>query len=288
MIAALINFAAFTGLTVAIGAVIMRFAILGRSSLSATERAPAARHAAGGAYLGAALLLASAVARVITMSRELAGPGEPWVPMLRTLVTDTATGQAIALQAIWAGAAALAFASARTDRERGWRAAALSVVILAFTPGMLGHHANVEPRAVALAAATVHVLAAGCWIGGLFHLWRSSRVASEATLVRMIGAFHLVAFIGVSCLAVTGVLHTLSLVGDFGNLLTTRWGRTLLIKLALVAGTLALGYHHWRTATARIRAGQRQAVSKSIGREVLLAAAVLVVTGLLTVTAPPE
>jgi putative copper export protein len=288
VIAVLINLAAFAGLTVAIGAVVMRFAVLGRSSLSATERAPAARHAAGSAYLGSLLLLLSAVARVITMSRELAGPGESWVPMLRTLVTDTATGQAIALQAIWAGAAALAFASARTDRERGWRAAALSVVILALTPGMLGHHANVEPRALALAAAAVHVLAAGAWIGSLFHLWRASRVASEATLVRMIGAFHLIAFVAVTSLAVTGALHTLSLVGDAGNLLTTRWGQTLLAKLTLVGGTLALGYRHWRTATARIRAGQRQAVSKSLGREVLLAAAALVVTGLLTVTAPPE
>ena len=208
--------------------------------------------------------------------------------MLRTLVSSTATGKAIALQAIWAGAAALAFAAARTDRERGWRAAALAVIVLALTPGMLGHHANVEPRTVALAAASVHVLAAGSWIGGLFHLWRSSRVASEATLVRMIGAFHLVAFVAVTCLAVTGVVHTLSLVGDAGNLLTTRWGQTLSLKLGLVAGTLTLGYRHWRTATERIRAGQRQAVSRSMGREVLLAAAVLVVTGLLTVTAPPE
>jgi putative copper export protein len=288
MIAALVNLAAFAGLTVAIGAVVMRFAILGRSSLSATERAPAARHAARGAYLGTILLLLSAVTRVITMSRELAGPGESWMPMLRTLVMETATGKAIALQAIWAGAATLAFASARTDRERGWRAAGLSVFVLALTPGMLGHHANVEPRTLALAAASVHVLAAGSWIGGLFHLWRSSRVASEATLVRMVGAFHLVAFVAVTCLAVTGVLHTLSLVGDAGNLLSTRWGQTLLLKLTLVAGTLVLGYRHWRTASALIRAGRRQAVSKSMGREVMLAIAVLVVTGLLTVTAPPE
>ena len=36
MIPALINFAAFAGLTIAIGAVITRFAVLGRSGLSAT------------------------------------------------------------------------------------------------------------------------------------------------------------------------------------------------------------------------------------------------------------
>jgi copper transport protein len=288
VIAAIVNVAAFAGLTVAIGAVVMRFAVLARSSLTATERAPAARHAARGAYLGAIVLLLAAVTRVVLMSRELAGPDESWIQMLRALVTGTATGQVIALQAIWAGAAALAFASARTDRERGWRAAALAVVVLALTPGLLGHQATEEPRGLALTAAAVHVLAAGSWVGTLFHLWRASRVASEATLVRMIGAFHLVAMVAVACLVASGAVHTLSLVGGAGDLVATRWGRTLLVKLALVAGTLALGYHHWRTATARIRAGQRQAVSKSLGREVLLAAAVLVVTGLLTVTAPPE
>lgn len=288
MSAALINLAAFAGITVIIGAVVTRFVVLSRSGLSATEQGPAARHAARGALVGAIAVLLSAVARAFLMAIELAGPGEPWMPMLRIVVTTTATGQALALQAIWAAAAALAFSSARADRERGWRAAAIAAVILALTPGMLGHHAAAERPTVGLVAATVHVAAAGAWIGGLFHLWRASRVASEATLLRMLGAFHLVAIVAVSLLVLSGVGHTLSLLGEAADLTATRWGRLLTVKLAFVAATLALGFRHWRGAEARIRAGERGAVTASLARELVFAAAVLALTGLLTVTAPPE
>lgn len=288
MTAAVINFAAFAGLTVILGAVATRFVVLSRSGLSATEQGPAARHAARGALVGAIVVLLSAIARAITMSVTLAGPGDPWFPLLRTLVTGTATGQALALQAIWAAAAALAFSSARAGRERGWRAAAIAAVVLALTPGLLGHHAAAEEPTVGLIAAAVHVMAGGAWIGGLFHLWRASRVASEATLVKLLGAFHAVALTAVALLALSGVGHSLSLLGGVANLTTTAWGRLLAVKLLLVAATLAFGFSHWRGAAARVRAGERLALSASLGREVILATAVLALTGWLTVTSPPE
>lgn len=288
MIAALINLVAFAGITVVVGAVVTRFVVLARSGLSATEQGPASRHAARGALVGALAVLLSAIARTFLMAIELVGPGEPWLPMLRIVVTSTATGQALALQAIWAAAAALAFSSARADRERGWRAAGVAAAVLALTPGMLGHHAAAEKPTVGLIAAAIHVMAAGAWVGGLFHLWRASRVASEATLLRMLGAFHLVAMAAVTLLVLTGLGHALSLLGDLGNLTTTRWGRLLTVKLAFVAATLALGFRHWRGAEARIRAGERGAATASFARELVVAAAVLTVTGLLTVTSPPD
>lgn len=288
MTAALVNFASFVGLTVVIGAVVTRFVVLARSGLSTTEQAPAARHAAGGAALGALAVLVAAVVRAGLMAVELAGPGEPWFPMLRLVITGTATGQALALQAIWAAAATLAFSSARAERERGWKAAGIAAAVLSLTPGLLGHHAAAAEPIAGQVAATVHVMAAGAWIGGLFHLWRASRVASEATLLRLLGAFHAVALVSVALLALTGLGHVLSLLGDASALTTTRWGRLLSVKLGFVALTLALGFRHWRGAEARIRGGERAAVSLSFARELVVAVAVLAVTGLLTVTAPPE
>ncbi len=288
MTAALVNVASFAGLTVVIGAVVTRFVVLARSGLTTAEQAPAARHAARGAALGAIAVLLAAIVRATQMAIELTGPGEPWFPMLRLVITGTATGQALALQAIWAAAAALAFSSARAERERGWRAGAIAAVVLSLTPGMLGHHAAAEPVLAGLVAAALHVLAAGAWIGGLFHLWRASRVASEATLLRMLGAFHAVAIGSVALLTLTGLGHVLSLLGDASALTTTRWGRLLTVKLAFVAIALGLGFRHWRGAEARIRDGERGAVSASFARELIVAVAVLALTGLLTVTAAPE
>lgn len=288
MLAALTNFAAFTGLTVSLGAVALRFLVLPRTGLAAAEQSPAARHAAGGAAIGAALLLVSAVARAATMAQELAGPGEPWTPMLRVLLLSTTTGEAIALQAIWAAVAVLGFTWARADRERGWRAAAVAMVVLALTPGMLGHPAASERPAIAMTTAALHVLGGGAWIGGLFHLWRSARVASEVTLVALIGAFHRVATVAVALLVLSGLVHLAMTVPDLASLGTSAWGRLYLVKVLLVVVTLVIGYGHWRNAEAAVRRGERERVRASLGRELLLAVAVLAITGLLTTTAPPE
>jgi putative copper export protein len=104
----------------------------------------------------------------------------------------------------------------------------------------------------------------------------------------MLDAFHAVALTAVVLLVMSGVGHTLAFVSEVRDVTATRWGRLLTVKLAFVAATLALGYRHWRGAEARIRAGEREAVSASLAREVIVAVAVLSVTGLLTVTSPPE
>ncbi len=288
MTAALINAAAFTGLMIAIGAVATRFLVLGRSGLTVSERAPAARHAAGGAMWAAALLLVSSVARAIQQVTDLVEPGEAWLPMLRSVLGTTTLGKALALQAIWAAVVLLAFASARRERERGWRMAALGVVVLALTPGLLGHPVAAPQPTLALTVATFHVLASGGWIGGLFHLWRASAVASEATLLRMLGAFHRLATGCVAVLLLTGGYQTLTALHGTANLVGTPWGRLLLLKLVLVAGVLLLGFRHWRGAEARIRSGQRPSVRTSLGVELLLALLVIFATGMLTATAPPD
>jgi putative copper export protein len=139
-----------------------------------------------------------------------------------------------------------------------------------------------------MTAATLHVIAAGAWIGGLFHLWRASRLASEVTLIALIGAFHRVAMVSVALLALSGLGHVLMMVPELSGLGSSAWGRIYLAKMLLVAATLVLGYGHWRHAEAVVRGGAREKVRASFGREMLLAVTVLAVTGFLTTAAPPE
>lgn len=283
---ALINLAHHAGLTVAIGAVTLRVLVLSRCGLTVSELAPKAGEAARAGLGGAVLLLASAPLRALDQVRTLVDPGEPWLPVLQG-VLGTSVGKALLLQAIWAAAAIVAFLVARQGRDRGWKIATIALVILALTPGLTGHAATASSPTLALAAATTHVWGAGLWIGGLFHLWRLTGHASDATLRRALGAFHPVAMVGVALLVMSGLYHTWSTLGPLANLVETSWGRLLSLKLVLVLAVLALGYKHWRSAERAVEAGDRSGLRQSIGHEALLALAVLVVTSVLTSTAKP-
>ena len=283
---ALINLVHYAGLTVAIGAVTMRVLVLSRCGLAVSERAPPARDAARAGLGGAVLILVAAPLRALNQVRTLVEPDESWLPVLQG-VLGTSVGKALLLQAIWAAAASVAFLVARQGRDRGWKIATIALVILAFTPGLTGHAATAASHTLALAAATTHVLGAGLWIGGLFHLWRLTGPASEATLRRALAAFHPVAMVGVALIAVSGLYHTWSTLGPLANLVSTAWGRLLSLKLMLVLAVLALGYKHWRSSERAVEGGDRQGLRLSIGREALLALAALVVTAVLTSTGKP-
>ena len=283
---ALINLAHYTGLTVAIGAVTMRVLVLSRCGLTVSERAPSARMAARAGLWGAVLILAAAPLRALNQVRTLVEPGESWLPVVQG-VLGTSVGKALQLQAIWAAAAIVAFLVARQGRDRGWKIATIALVILALTPGLTGHAATATSPTLALAAATLHVLGAGVWIGGLFHLWRLTGPASDVTLRRALGAFHPVAMVGVGLIVLSGLYHTWSTLGTPANLVETAWGRLLALKVGLVLAVLALGYKHWRSSEQAVEQGDRSALRQSIGREAVIALAVLVVTAVLTSTAKP-
>ena len=283
---ALINLAHYTGLTVAIGAVTMRVLVLSRCGLTVSERAPSARMAARAGLWGAVLILAAAPLRALDQVRTLVEPGESWLPVVQG-VLGTSVGKALQLQAIWAAAAIVAFLVARQGRDRGWKIATIALVILALTPGLTGHAATATSPTLALAAATLHVLGAGVWIGGLFHLWRLTGPASDVTLRRALGAFHPVAMVGVGLIVLSGLYHTWSTLGTPANLVETAWGRLLALKVGLVLAVLALGYKHWRSSEQAVEQGDRSALRQSIGREAVIALAVLVVTAVLTSTAKP-
>lgn len=286
VIDALVNLAHYAGLTVAIGAVAMRVLVLSRCGLSVSERAPPARDAARAGLWGAVLILIAAPARALVQVATLAEPDETWMPLLQA-VLGTSVGKALQLQAIWAAAAIVAFAVARQGRDRGWKVASIALVILALTPGLAGHAATSASPTLALAAAMLHVLGAGLWIGGLFHLWRLSGPSSDMTLQRALAAFHPVALGGTALLAMSGAYHVWSILGAPSDLVTTAWGRLLALKLALVAAALVLGHRHWKTAEQSVSSGDRAAVRRSLAREAIIALIVLGVTAILTVTEKP-
>ena len=145
------------------------------------------------------------------------------------------------------------FVSLRLDVRRAldWRAArgetALLGALALAALGAAGHSAAVEPSAAAAIAADVgHLLAAGVWAGALPALVLLLRAASreagaDARPYAVLAArrFSRAALILMTALLATGLLITAAQVGSVGALLGTRYGRLLVLKLALVLAALA-------------------------------------------------
>jgi copper transport protein len=124
---------------------------------------------------------------------------------------------------------------------------------------------------------TVHALTAGIWVGGLVAIAALGRAVEPRGLHK----FSTVAMASVLTLIATGTLNALRHLSAVDQLWQTRYGFTLLIKLALVAGTIAVA------SVSRRRLQQYRVPVRSVRCEVALTVAVLLVTALLSMTAPP-
>jgi copper transport protein len=284
---ALLTAVLYAGIAVMVGALGIYWFVLPRCGLVTTERAPVQRHAATAALAAAAVVLLAVPARVALQLRDFLEPGEAWRPALNAILFTTTSGKAAQLAMVWTTAALLAFSVARAGRLRGWRAATLAVLVVAMTPGLGGHPAAADFPVLAMTAATIHVLAAGLWLGTLFHLWRTMQRSSVATAERMVAAFHRLAQVAVVLLVASGAYHVLTMVEAPADLVRTAWGRLLLAKLALAAVALGLGAMHLRTAGFRYARGAHGSVRRTVGIELAVAATILGVTGFLAGTPPP-
>jgi copper resistance protein D len=122
----------------------------------------------------------------------------------------------------------------------------LAAMLLASLAGI--GHTQVEERWASLVhmlSDAAHLLAAGAWLGGLVplayilaHHTRTSRelLPIDPVLLRFSG----MGYAAVATLVGTGLINSWFLIGSVSNLLTTPYGETLLAKLALFAGMLAL------------------------------------------------
>jgi copper transport protein len=156
---------------------------------------------------------------------------------------------------------------------------------------------------VLVVSDTAHVLCMSVWLGGLVLLLAAvpaaTRVlsAQERTplLAGVVGRFSRMALIAVALLALTGVIHSLSLVASFGALVDTAYGRLVLAKIALLSALVALGAYNQRRSLPRLRrlaAGGEEPgraaalLHRAVAMEVVFILVVLGVTSVLVATTP--
>jgi copper transport protein len=146
---------------------------------------------------------------------------------------------------------------------------------------VLAGHATTRAHPVLLTASgTVHVLAASAWVGGvaalLVVLGTRDRALSRAALRR----FSTVALVAVAALAATGAAQALVEVGSFGALADAAFGRAVVIKAGLLLVVLGIAAGH--------RLDDPAATTRTLRTEALGLVAILVATGVLAGSAPPD
>lgn len=229
------------------------------------------------------LLLVAGVAELsiyaVRASGEALSPGLFAEAVARTRVGHLWLARSgTALLAAAAGAWALGW----TQKAAPWVSALCSAGLL-FTL-TLQSHAAADNRLLTIAADFTHLLAVSPWIGGLLGftigLLRPQPAAERSRfLSTAVPRFSRFAVVSVGLLLLTGGYAALLHIPALAGLWTTAYGRSFLIKMALLVPLLALGALNFRR---RGQGGFRQAVGLELG----LAAGIFLATGFLT-SLPP-
>lgn len=143
-----------------------------------------------------------------------------------------------------------------------------------------GHTTSVDPSVVARASSFVHVLAGGVWFGGLVVMadtltrrWRSGAPLDAAAMTVRFSRSAVGALIVV---ALAGLALTWTIVESISDLVSTSWGRLLLVKVGLVASAAVMGgYNHFKVMPRLDQDSVDEATSDQLRRIVMIEALVL-------------
>ena len=193
------------------------------------------------------------------------------------------------------GLARLAVAAlAALVATRTWRRAtgrALAALAIVAGVGMAvdvfaGHAAAVDPPALQLVFQWFHIAAAGFWIGGLAALLLAVRGADPEERHGGARRFSLVAGFAIAVVAVTGALRAIAEVGTLDALLSTDYGRIVILKSIVIVGLALLGTtnHFWSVPVAGERFGRLRRIGTT---ELTVAMVALALSAALVDLAPP-
>ena len=143
---------------------------------------------------------------------------------------------------------------------------------------------------------SVHLLAAGLWLGGLVPLgWLLARARSDesifAVLLRpALPAFSQMGYVAVALIAITGAVNTLILVGSLDALFGTDYGRLLSLKILLYLAMVGIALSNRFRLMPRLAdrfEGANRALYRSVIVEQAIGIGILAVVSLLGTLPPP-
>ena len=299
---AAVRWITFLGLLGVIGAVAFRLFVLSTLERSRSlEDDALVRPAIGRAVrvgLGAVTILAVAlILRLYAQLYALHGPAQALdTERIGGLLGGTTWGVGWWLQAAGLVAAGLGLAVARSRDRPGWALAAVGAAVLAFSPALSGHAVGVQEFTwLAVLAHGLHVVGAGGWLGGLLVVviaglpvaLRQPEGRGHAAAA-LINAFSPTALFFAGLVVATGVFSAWLHVGALSALWTTGYGRTLLLKLAVLSIVFATGAYNWlRVRPALGDPAAADHLRRSAAVELTVTLLVLAVTAVLVATPLP-
>jgi len=290
----------FLGLLALIGAVSFKLLVLrGARTVAIELNQRMTQRAATLGMISAALVIVVALLRLHLESQMMSAmPDMPGMKgmSVREMVMRTDWGFALRVQLAAAIAALVGFALAVRRVRGGWLVAGAAALVLAITPA-LGGHAAASPRFTSLmiAADWLHVLGGASWLGSLFcvmvigvpivlTLDPAERWWSIASLVN---AFSPLALVSAGVVVASGVFASWVHLEHFSALWQTTYGKTLLVKLLLVAISFGIGAYNFKRVQPQLltEIGALR-LRKSTATELAVGFMILLVTGFLTGVSP--
>jgi copper transport protein len=174
-----------------------------------------------------------------------------------------------------------------------------SIAAVCLVPGLAGHAAQTSPRGLTLALDWLHVAAASVWIGGLIGLlvlWFTLGRARVRALAAVVPRFSRVAFGSVVVLVGAGIGSAIIHLPTLATLWDTSFGKSLVLKIGLLACALLLGAVNLLRTTPRLAASADRPelgasatalLRRTVSGEVLLLAGAVFGAALLTSLPPP-
>lgn len=164
-----------------------------------------------------------------------------------------------------------------------WCAIALVAVAI---PATAGHAAGLGDHGLALVNGVAHAVAATVWVGGLIAL--GATIWPKATNVAVAAQrFGLLAIASVIVLAASGIVNAYVRLGSPSDLLTSGYGRLVVVKVALLICLLAIATWIRQKLLPKLTGDQpRRTFAKLAGFELVLMALATGFGVALSLTAP--
>jgi len=118
-----------------------------------------------------------------------------------------------------------------------------------------GHTVTKGVRPLHALANSVHVVAGSVWVAGVVSmavlLWMRHRAGRPSDTVGLVVRFSSIATASLGAVVVAGLVMAIAVLDSFGELTSTQWGQTLLLKTAAVGVAMTIGaYNHFRLRPA--------------------------------------
>jgi len=190
--------------------------------------------------------------------------------------------------------------------NRAWFSALLHIgALLLISQAYLGHAAEGGAGlygAIMIIVYSIHVLAAGAWVGGLppllFALVEQRHFSPNEARewsVDILLRYSLMGMVAVTLIVASGIANAgFRVAGSFDKLFDTNYGNALFTKIGIVILLLALAYFNRFIALPRLRAASLKGMAQitrlrySVAFEIVLGIAVLGVAAVLGITPPPQ